>query len=238
MKSGVREFVCAGCGKKVKKSCAKSVKYCSPECYHKHREYKPQKFGQYKTCVNCGSQFYVPLCRASTAIACSTKCANEYQSRNKVHLICDTCKKEFVRSPSFSGQKYCSIECRNKNEGFLERLVEMNAAQSKKYLNGFEKTAYKLMSDMQIDYIPQYVVCGKFVVDAFIPHANTVVQFDGDYWHGNPLTYQNPDSRQKKRMALDISQDAYMKKCGIRVVRIWQSDFKDIKSVISVLSNI
>lgn len=238
MKNGIREFICVGCGKLVRKSCTKTVKYCSPECYHEHREYKPKKTGEYKTCVSCGERFYVPLCRTSKAITCSVDCANEYQSRNKVHLVCDTCKKEFVRSPSFKSQKYCSIECRNKSKEFRKRLVKMNADQNMNFPNKFETAAYKLLSDLQIDFIPQHIVGDKFTVDAFIPTTNTVIQFDGDYWHGNPVMYPNPDKRQRKRMALDVSQDAYMAKSGIRVVRIWQSDFKNIESIIDILSAI
>lgn len=32
-------------------------------------------------------------------------------------------------------------------------------------------------------------------------------------------------------MKQDKSQDAYMQKCGYRVLRIWESDFKDIEDV-------
>jgi very-short-patch-repair endonuclease len=236
MKNGIREFYCAGCGKFVRKSCTKNVKYCSPECYHQHKEPNYKKNGVYLVCVNCGKRFYVPLCRAKKAITCCVNCANEYQSRNKVHLVCEVCGKDFVRSPSFDSQKYCSIACRNKSDSFKKHLVQMNARQSKNFPNRFEIAAYKLLSDLKIEFIPQYIINEKFTVDAFIPGKNVVVQFDGDYWHGNPSMYPNPDQRQRKRMGLDISQDAYMKKLGFRVIRIWQSDFTNIKNVESILS--
>ena len=92
------------------------------------------------------------------------------------------------------------------------------------------------MSEMGINFEIQYVIGGKFTVDAFVPSKNTVVQFDGDYWHGNKAVFPTPDHRQKKRMALDISQDAYMKTCGINVIRVWQSEFKKIELVKSKLS--
>ena len=238
MKNGIREFYCAGCGKFVRKSCTKSVKFCSPECYHAHKPTNKIKDGVYKTCVNCGVQFYVPQSRAGTATTCSRKCADEYQARNKVHLICPICGKEFIRSPSFSNQRYCSIECRNKSPEFKERLVQMNADQSHNFPNRFETQAYSLLDSLEIDYIPQYVINGKFAVDAFVPSKNTIIQFDGDYWHGHNVSYGLLDARQKKRVDLDASQDAYAKSIGFKVVRVWQSDFKDIDKVISIFKAI
>ena len=35
------------------------------------------------------------------------------------------------------------------------------------------------------------------------------------------------DSRQDKRMKLDKSQDAYMKKCGCTILRFWESEVKN-----------
>jgi very-short-patch-repair endonuclease len=59
-----------------------------------------------------------------------------------------------------------------------------------------------------------------------------VVQFDGDYWHGNPAKYPNPTSRQKKCMALDRSQDAYLRACGYEVVRVWESELRTDPNVL------
>ena len=66
-----------------------------------------------------------------------------------------------------------------------------------------------------------------------------MVQFDGDYWHGNPASFPDPDQRQRKRMALDKSQDAYMSACGYRVVRFWASEItKQPEYVISTLQTL
>ncbi len=237
-KNKIREFICAGCGKLVRKSCVKGQKYCSAECYHAHRDYHPPKTGVYKVCVNCGKTFYAPKNRAEKSIACSVECHNAYQRRNKIHLICENCGKEFLRSPSFAGQKYCSLECRNKSPEFQKRLISMNEKQNKMYPNKFEVAAYSLMDSLGIKYEKQYTINGKFTVDAFVPDKNTVVQFDGDYWHGNPEKYKDFDKRQKKRMALDKSQDAYLETIGIKVIRIWQSDFQNTDYVKSVLSSL
>jgi very-short-patch-repair endonuclease len=65
---------------------------------------------------------------------------------------------------------------------------------------------------------------GKFCVDAWVPSRALVVQFDGDYWHAHPERFPQPDHRQQRRVKLDRSQDAYMAKAGVTVVRVWESE--------------
>lgn len=87
-----------------------------------------------------------------------------------------------------------------------------------------ERIGYSLLDTLGITYTRQHLIGKKFCVDAFLPDLDTIVQFDGDYWHGHPLKFPEPDSRQRKRMRLDRSQDAYMKVCGYSVIRVWESD--------------
>ena len=52
-----------------------------------------------------------------------------------------------------------------------------------------------------------------------------IIQWDGVYWHNKP-----------KRKNLDISQDAYLKKCGYNVLRITdkqiKNDIDEVKKII------
>ena len=71
----------------------------------------------------------------------------------------------------------------------------------------------------------------SYIFDAFVPDANIVYEFDGDYWHGNPRFYDpmdlNPSNKtsfgelyqatERKRLAV--------KKAGLALVSIWESDF-------------
>jgi very-short-patch-repair endonuclease len=100
----------------------------------------------------------------------------------------------------------------------------MNAKLQEGKPTRLEVTGYAMLDEMGIDYLSQYVIGGKFCVDAFIEKSGLVIQFDGDYWHGHPIRFPNPDTRQRRRMNLDHSQDAYLKRCGFRVLRIWESD--------------
>ncbi len=87
-----------------------------------------------------------------------------------------------------------------------------------------EVAGYAILDASGVEYLAQHLIAGKFCVDAFIPSAALVVQFDGDYWHGHPAKFPQPDARQRKRILLDASQDAYMAACGYRVMRFWESE--------------
>ena len=105
-------------------------------------------------------------------------------------------------------------------------LLDMNVKQQRLSPNKLERKGYAILDSLNIEYLPQHIIAGKFCVDAFVESFGIIIQFDGDYWHGHPEAFPNPDQRQQKRMRLDVSQDAYMRKCGFTVLRFWGSDIR------------
>lgn len=219
--------LCAVCGKdfKPRMGCADQP-CCSRECGYVYR-----RTGFTVACKQCGKPAYVPQSQAEVRAFCSRECHNRWQGRNKVDFTCKMCSKPFRWSPSRvnSGQynvTYCSLACRDADPDRREMLMELNRRQQTLKINGVERSGYALLDGIGVDYLPQHIIGDKFCVDAFIPSAGLVVQFDGDYWHGNPARFPEPDRRQRHRINLDRSQDAYMKACGYEVFRIWASDLK------------
>jgi len=227
-KYSVRTITCIGCGETVTKRMRPDSKYCSLHCYRKSP--RPQrKTGKMVSCTYCGKDVYkrkVHLDSFSEHF-CSLEHANKWQGRNKTSHVCITCGSVFKWSPSRQNNNnilYCSLECRDNDPQRKEMLIKMNANQQQLKPNKIEQAGYAILDSIGIDYVAQYIVSDKFTVDAFVPSKNVVIQFDGEYWHGKPDIYPNPDNRQQKRMALDNSQDAYMAKCGIKVIRFWASN--------------
>ena len=235
----VRTFKCAGCGKNVTKRARPNQKYCSLTCYRSSSR-PGRKNGKTLRCLICKKKFYVPKSSAQRrARFCSRECTNVWQARHKTKHVCKICKKVFFWSPSRTKShniKYCSLSCRDKDPEHREHLLEMNRIQQRMKMSRLEKVGYEMLSDLGVEYESQYVIAGKFCVDAYIKSKKIVIQFDGDYWHGHPEKFPNPDKRQKCRMALDMSQDAYMKKCGYVVLRFWETDvYNNIERVKQVL---
>lgn len=76
--------------------------------------------------------------------------------------------------------------------------------------------------------------CKKYRVDAFDPTTNTIYEFYGDYWHGNPKVYNQNDINNhnkksfKELFDITICREKIYKECGFNVISIWESDFKKI----------
>lgn len=74
----------------------------------------------------------------------------------------------------------------------------------------------KILEEIGVAFEEQVLMFNKFLVDVLIPSEKLVIQWDGEYWHTKP-----------KRILLDKSQDAYLKKCGYKVLRITDRQIKD-----------
>lgn len=225
-----RTIVCKYCGKQHTARMPKNRKFCSAEC--KNKAPKPErKTGLDVHCGHCNTMIYVRAGALKEKNFCSWKCANDYQSRNKLKFICKTCKKDFFWSKSRikdHNPTFCSIECRNVDEDWYKNAVIQGnmVQQHKKGLNKIELLGRTILEDIGFEYQEQILIADKFLVDVYLPKYNIVIQWDGEYWHGHPSKLKDniPDHRQAKRMKLDISQDAYMKKCGFTVIRFWESE--------------
>lgn len=255
--------VCACCGKEyeVHESKVKlGAKYCSNECKNATAAGRPhpeRKTGQVVHCSNCGKELYRAKCfiEKHEYFLCSQECRIEWQIRNRVQYTCKICGKHFSWPPSRAKQytpRYCSIECRNKDPEKAEQLKRMNQLQQKLNPNKLELMGYAILDDIGCEYIPQYMVGKYCTVDALIPQSKIAIEFDGDYWHGNPQKYKkfkdipkgNPNKLrtlneiQLDNARLDKSKDSYLQNRGYVVLRFWESDVKnDPESVRDAILN-
>lgn len=226
----VRTITCIACGETVTKRMPPGRKYCSIGCYR--RSPRPQrKNGKIINCEQCGESFYVSKHRIEAgARFCSDDCHNEYQGRNKTEHECKICGNTFRWSPSRSSSgnyriTYCSIGCRDADPARREMLIQMQVIQQSGKMTKTEALGYAMLDSVGIEHERQRPFAMKFTPDAVIPSARLVVQFDGDYWHDRAGDSAEP--RIMRRVALDRSQDKYIRACGWEVVRFWDSELRD-----------
>jgi len=221
----IRKFKCLGCGKEVELRRAKdNLKYCSLDCYRKSA--RPQrKTGKEVKCAMCGVSVYKnnKALKKSEKHFCSTDCANKYQAKDKLLFTCKICGKKFYWSKSrvkTSNPLYCSWNCRLKDkEHIIKNSIKGNLIQqNKKGLNRLELSGRQILLDIGVKFQEQVLMFNKFLVDVLIPSKNLIIQWDGEYWHNKP-----------ERKQLDKSQDAYMTKCGYKVLRITDKQLKTNK---------
>ena len=83
----------------------------------------------------------------------------------------------------------------------------------------------------------------KYHADGFCKKNNTIYEFHGDYWHGNPMKF-NPDdiNEQSKKTFKELYDETLIrenkiKELGYNLVTIWEYDWKKINRCIKILQN-
>jgi very-short-patch-repair endonuclease len=73
---------------------------------------------------------------------------------------------------------------------------------------------------------------GNYVVDAFIPEKNLIIECFGDYWHCNPKFWDSDKYHQhlhmtaKEKQKLDNKRIKNLKAEGYSVIVLWETDIK------------
>jgi very-short-patch-repair endonuclease len=108
--------------------------------------------------------------------------------------------------------------------------------------NKLEARGYAILKELGLKYNSQYILGKRFVVDAYVPRYNLVVQFDGDYWHGNREVFPVLRPSQLKQCLVDQRQDEMAKKLGLNVIRFWETDIHkhsdDVKNRLKTLTGV
>lgn len=197
-------------------------RFCSKACSGAARSFR-----RMVPCAVCGLPTLEPR------RFCSVACSNTHQSRGKLAFNCKTCGVEFRWSASRVAQSnptYCSVPCRTACPDWRRNAaIEGNLVQTRrKSPSGLELAGNRMLRATSIEFNEQVLIESRFLVDVYIPSAKIVVQWDGDYWHGyraagdvRPL-----DKRQLRRVTYDRSQDAFMTKRGLMVLRFWEHEVK------------
>jgi len=81
-----------------------------------------------------------------------------------------------------------------------------------------------ILRKIGLEFEEQKLMFNKFVVDVFV--RGVVIQWDGDYWHGNPSIYSKLSDIQESKKKHDKACNAYLRKCGVKVLRFWEKDVK------------
>lgn len=211
--------------------------YCSIKC----KSVGMSKIKQFKHCIMCDNKI---VCKRSSFFKkrptynrfCSIQCSATYKKvNNRIEVKCLTCNKSYYvqkwRTKTGCGY-YCSVTCRRKSPVIKEKLrkrqqklwsLQSYASQimNQKKATSIEKKLYQELQRRGLLFETQKVIGNRFIVDAYIPSLNLIIEADGDYWHSLP-----------KVVSKDKRENAYIKKCGYNILRISERDFNN-KSYLS-----
>jgi hypothetical protein len=135
----------------------------------------------------------------------------------KVEIICNT-HGSFMITPTNhiygkQGCRPCNMSSSRQQDEWLESLCISKIHHNKKVI----------MHD------------GSYILaDAFVESNNTVYEYWGDYWHGNPDKYDsdyiNPHSGLTMGELYTMTQQkrSLIQQSGYNLVEIWESEFKHV----------
>lgn len=111
---------------------------------------------------------------------------------------------------------------------WLEFIMEQENIHIRHMLNHSEgeyKIPYKKQGDTKNSYIK---------VDGFCEETNTIYEFHGDAWHGNPLVFKEEerchpftDNTAGELYEKTILKEELIKTLGYNLIIMWESDFND-----------
>jgi len=148
---------------------------------------------------------------------------DEYKGAHiPINIICPK-HGSFSQTPNSHLKGRGCPDCQFRNSSIMEKKWLDILGIDKKYRNAFVKIDNKIY---------------KF--DAYIPETNTIYEFYGDFWHGNPNKYKDGEYNLKNKSSFSdlykktIDRENFLKSKGYKIISIWEDEFvKNNKQIIN-----
>lgn len=183
-------------------------------------------------CKQCGKPF---LARPSALVSkygypklyCSRACLFASRRGEGRTVACEQCGKTFHERKPSARRRFCSQSC-----GSLFRLKQHREGPT-----SLERTVYEALTTLGIEYVPQHRI-GHYVVDAFLPSLNVLLECQGDYFHCNPNLYPDGpiDAIQRQNQGRDARRFTALTKLGYCIVEVWEHDIK-VRGAVAVIED-
>jgi len=138
--------------------------------------------------------------------------------------ICTICEKYFKSRRSMlihKNLKHVADEVSNSRRA---KMVEAKKNCEIRRSSKAESDFFAAIKEIKPDAVRNFMIPGSsHVYDVYIPSMNTIIEFDGDFWHGNKKIYDLSD-RMKRQFRLDEMNSARAVEVGYKVIRVWQSE--------------
>jgi very-short-patch-repair endonuclease len=254
------ELICENCGKRFKrkkKHISKKFekKFCNRQCA---AEYKKKRV--IVKCAWCGSDIEKNICHLdrSEKYFCNDKCDGKWKSKHwvgennhnysKVIATCYYCGKTFKRKKSQvdkNEKQFCNKKCFNKylntpegREGMRQAVLKTLSTYPRRTQPEIETA--NALKELGVWFGEQEVINERFCVD-FLLDEKLIIEVMGDYFHANPEIYGDKqglkplNDMQKRNILNDYRKRQYLKKCGYKILDLWESEINAGKTQEKIL---
>lgn len=212
-------------------------KFCTQKCYSenkKGKKFTPErvanmrhaklrenvvKYGDYE-CEKCHKKFDTNTGLRSHRSYCS----NETEVMN---VSCPVCSKIFKRARSLVN--HLMMHDPIKAEKHKQRVRDGVAKRAPMKRNSKGEILFlEILREVHgTDVIHKFRIPNiEHEYDYYIPSSHTIIEYDGDYWHGNPKT-QTLNNRMRKQFRIDLAYTKAAIEQGYKVLRVWESEVSE-----------
>lgn len=174
------------------------------------------KYGDF-TCTKCNTFFETNTSLRAHKSYCNSK------EINVENIQCSICKKIFCSRGLKIHMHSHNLEWRNKTTLNLRKSLSTRRGVPKtsKAELAFFENLQKVLGD---EVIHKFKIDGcHHEYDICIPSKKIILEFDGDYWHGNKKLFELTN-RMKRQYHIDAKWTNIAIEKGFRVIRIWESE--------------
>ena len=151
------------------------------------------------------------------------------------------------------GSKYIKLMCKKHGEFNILPYIHLKGKECPKCSCNYSKISIQWLEYLKIKYNifiqhgdnigEYYIPTTKYKADGYCKENNTVYEFLGDFWHGNPqierfdLQKKNPKNNKTFKQLFEDTQNKKQAiiNLGYKYIEIWEDDWKKfIKTVIKL----
>jgi hypothetical protein len=141
-------------------------------------------------------------------------------TREKVTIKCNKCNIEYPITPNNHLRGKGCPTCHHHTSRAAREWLTYIQVQNDIILQTFDSEE------------GEYIIHGtRWKADGYEPHTNTIYEFHGDYWHGNPNIYnENEIHPINKKTFGDLFSDTMKRESilrneGFNIITIWESEY-------------
>ena len=226
---------CKGvCKSNIDEFILKSLKAHGNKFSYDKAIYKNNKTEVIITCLDHGDFLQRPDVHIR-GVGCS-KCSNNNIQKTTFEFIKESDlihekKYDYSKSVYLSNKKKITITCLEHGDFIQNAGSHLRGSGCPHCGKKYGKLENIWLDSLNISNIRKQFRIGSYVVDGFDPDTNTVYEFLGDFFHGNPNRYDSEsinilvgkkfgDLYNKTKL-----REEYLSNLGYNYVYIWESDF-------------
>jgi hypothetical protein len=81
----------------------------------------------------------------------------------------------------------------------------------------------------------------RFKADGYCEETNTIYEYHGDYWHGNPAKFDRNEINKRTKCTFGklyektLKREQQIKDMGFNLITIWESDWIKLNKFVKIL---